>query len=208
MNIFYTFIIGITASVIGTLLPGLLNATVVKIAVDEGKKQAVFFTLGCLVIIFLQVYLAIFFAKIIDKNPFVNEIIHEIGLVIFTILTFYFFFKKTKKKSKVTPEIPIHNKRKKFAQGMMMATINVFPIPYYVFVSITAASYSLFLFHPFYNLILTIGVVMGTYSVFEFYIRIFRKKDIENNFVLKNMNYIIGSITGIIAIITLFKLFK
>ena len=91
MHTFIPFSIGISAAIAGTLLPGILNATTVQIATKEGKKKAYQFMAGALLIIFLQAYLAIFFAKIIDKSPFISNIIQEIGLAIFTGLTIFFF---------------------------------------------------------------------------------------------------------------------
>ncbi len=62
MNYILPFLTGLIASVFGTLLPGILNATVVKISKREGMKNAYSFMLGTFVIIALQTYLAVFFS--------------------------------------------------------------------------------------------------------------------------------------------------
>ena len=203
-NIF-PFIIGFVAAVIGTLLPGLLNATTVKIATDEGENNAQKFMAGCLVIIFLQAYLAIFFSKIIDSSPFITNIIQEIGLVIFISLTIFFLLKYKKTKLKKV-ELENTKKTNRIVYGMLLALLNVFPIPFYVFVSITAAKFQLFEFKPLHNFLLSIGVILGTYSVFNFYIKMFKNKSIENSFFLKNINLILACITGFISLLTIYKL--
>ncbi|WP_177762729.1 amino acid permease [Flavobacterium sp. I3-2] len=201
----YTFLVGLFASIVGTILPGLLNGNIVKIAAKEGRKKAYIFTSGVLVVIFFQTYLAINFARLIDRSDFVAEIIHEVGLAIFAILTIYFlFFAKRPKEIKVKKE---KSAKRRFFYGMFLAAINMFPIPYYVFVSITADQYLDFeLRNPFTSLI-SLGVVFGSAFVFMLYLNYFKNKSLEENYILKNINYFIGGITGIIAIFTAIKIF-
>lgn len=202
----YPFLIGLFASIIGTVLPGLLNATIVKIAAKEGRKKAYVFTSGVLLIIFFQTYLAVNFARLIDRSEFVSEIIREIGLVIFSVLTVYFlFFAKKPKKLKLKKE---KSAKRRFFYGMFLASINMFPIPYYVFVSISADQYFDFeLRNPFTSLI-SLGVTLGSALVFFMYMNYFKNKSIEDNFILKNINYIIGVITGFISIFTAIRIFN
>ncbi|MEG0984692.1 MAG: amino acid permease, partial [Algoriella sp.] len=61
-------LIGIFTALLGTSLPGLLNMTVVKIGKSEGYKSAYTFISGVGIVISIQVYLAIFFAKFINFN--------------------------------------------------------------------------------------------------------------------------------------------
>lgn len=202
----YPFLIGLMASILGTLLPGLLNGTVVKIAANEGRKNAYYFALGVLLIVFFQTYLAVYFARLIDRSEFASEIIQEIGLAVFSILTLYFlFFAKRPKNLEIKKD---KSKHKRFFYGMFLAFINMFPIPYYVFISISADQYIEFEFkNPFTSLI-SFGVVCGTALIFMLYLKLFKNKSIENSFVLKNINYFIGSITGIISAFTAFKIFN
>src|SRR5690554_7751892 len=72
--------------------------SVVKIYKKEGIKNANSFMLGTFIIIALQTYLAVFFARIIDKSLFITGILREVGLVVFTLLTVYFFVVKPPKK--------------------------------------------------------------------------------------------------------------
>lgn len=205
MNYILPFLTGLVASVIGTLLPGILNATVVKISKKEGMKNAYSFMLGTFVVIALQTYLAVFFAKIIDQSVFVTNIIREIGFVVFLVLTIYFFVAKPKKKKEV--EVEIAQKRKRFTQGILLALINVFPIFYYVFITITVLNNNLYTINYISNILFTIGVLLGAFLSFTFYVNLFKNKAVKDNFVLKNINKILGCITGVITIINLYKLF-
>jgi len=205
MQLIFPYIIGLIAATIGTLLPGLLNATAVGIASDEGKKNAQSFMAGCLTVIFLQAYLAIFFAKIIDGNNVISNIIQEIGLAIFTTLTIFFLVKNKKTKLQKVNLKP-SRKKNRFLYGMFLALLNVFPIPYYVFISISAAKADLFIFKASNNIALSTGVITGTYLAFSFYIWIFKNKSVKDNFFLRNINLILATVTGFIALITLYKI--
>ncbi|WLD23097.1 LysE family transporter [Flavobacterium dauae] len=205
MNYLLPFLTGIGASILGTLLPGILNATVVKISKEEGMKNAYHFMLGTFVIIALQTYLAVFFAKIIDRSVFITNILREIGFVVFLILTIYFFVAKPKKSD--DNEVEITQKRKRFTQGILLALINVFPIFYYVFITVTVLNRNLYKINYISNILLTIGVLLGTFLTFMFYINLFKKTVVEESFVLQNINKIMGCITAVITIFNFCKLF-
>lgn len=205
MHYIIPFITGYVASVMGTLLPGILNATAVKISKNEGIKHAYSFMLGTFVIIALQTYLAVFFAKVIDKSLFISTILREIGFVVFFILTLYFLI--INPKPKLNKELKIKGKRKRFTQGLIFALLNVFPIFYYVFISVTAVNNKWYEVNYVNNILLTIGVLLGTFTAFMIYINLFKNSNIEENFFLKNINKIIGTITGTITVINLIKLF-
>ena len=205
MHFILPFFIGIGASILGTLLPGILNATIVKISKETGMKHAYSFMAGTFVIIALQTYLAVFFAKIIDKSVFITNILREIGLVIFALLTIYFFTAKPKKQ--LTDDVVVLQKRQSFTQGLLLALINIFPIFYYVFITVTVLNRNLYEVYYVSNILLTIGVLVGTFLTFMFYINLFKKTVVEESFVLQNINKILGCITAVITIFNLCKLF-
>lgn len=183
---FGLLMLGFLAAVIGVSLPGLLNMTAVKIFKNEGQKNATSYLTGALIVIFIQTFIAIFAAKIIDSNPFISNALHEIGFVIFAVLTVYFvgFAKKIDQKKQLDQR-EIKHKQNRFFYGMMLAVLNVFPIPYYVFLSVTLASYHLPIFEKSYNFIFSLGVVLGSALMFYLYIAFFNRSSKESNFILK-----------------------
>jgi uncharacterized membrane protein len=92
--------------------------------------------------------------------------------------------------------------------GMLISAINFFPIPYYVLVSISLAAYNVFIFDTLSIYSLVFGVVAGSFSVFYLYVIFFNKMKAKADYFVNNMNQIIGSITGLIAVITLFNVIK
>ena len=207
MNFILPLFLGIITAVIGILPPGLINMTAAKVNLKEGKKNAYWFVLGAIIIIFFQAYLAILFARIINIRPDIVTLLREIGFGIFGSLTVYFLWIAKKPKLKKA-KIDKKSTQKRFFLGMLLSALNFFPIPYYVFISITLSSYALFGFDSLFVFTFVSGVVLGSALVFYCYIRFFQHIENKADYMLKNMNTIIGSITGIISIITLFNIIQ
>lgn len=200
-------IFGFVSAFIGIIPPGLLNMTAAKINNKEGKRNALWFVIGAILIICIQVFFAVLFAKIINRRPDLVILLREIGFVIFAGLSIYFLWLAKKPKEKIK-KFKKNSKTSRFFLGMLLSALNLFPIPYYVFISITLASYKLFSFDTTSIVIFVNGVVLGSFLVFYFYISFFNRIKNKRDFILKNMNTIIGSITGLISIITLINIIK
>lgn len=200
-------IFGFVSAFIGIIPPGLLNMTAAKINNKEGKRNALWFVIGAILIICIQVFFAILFAKIINRRPDLVILLREIGFGIFAALSIYFLWLAKKPKQK-TKKLKKNSKTSRFFLGMLLSALNLFPIPYYVFISITLASYKLFSFDTSSIVIFVNGVVLGSFLVFYFYISFFNRIKNKRDFILKNMNAIIGTITGLISIITLINIIK
>ncbi|CAM3567262.1 LysE family transporter [Flavobacterium chungbukense] len=197
---------GFIAAAIGIIPPGLINMTAAKINLKEGKKNALWFVIGAIFVIFLQVYVAVLFARVIDNRPDVITLMREIGFVIFSILTIYFLFIAKEPKSKKKSKIKKSSKKSRFFLGMLLSGLNFFPIPYYVVVSVTLASYNLFVFENTVIFTFVLGSVLGSFAVLYSYIAFFGRIEKKTDYIMRNMNTIIGSITGLVALVTLFNI--
>ncbi|WP_348824050.1 LysE family transporter [Flavobacterium aestuarii] len=207
MALLLPFFLGFIVAAIGITPPGLINMTAAKVSLKDGRIEAIFFAIGATIIVFFQTFLALLFADFINSHPDVINKLQEIGLFIFAALTIYFFW-KAKRPKIPKAEIKIRSRTNRFFLGMLLSALNVFPIPYYVFVSITLSNYGYFYFLEPFIYAFVGGVVAGSFLVFYVYIVFFKKREAKSSFLMNNGNYIIGAITGIVSIITLFKLFK
>ncbi len=205
MSIIIPLLSGFVAGVIGIIPPGLINMTAAKVDLTDGRKRAMVFVLGALTVVFFQTYISIIFAQYINSHQEIVVLLREIGLFIFTILSIYFLFFAKNPSTKEKKSIQLKSKRSRFFMGMLISAINFFPIPYYVFVSITLASYNIFLFDTFSIYSLVSGVVLGSFSMFYLYVVFFNKMKTKTDYFMQNMNKIIGLITAIVAVITLFN---
>ena len=129
------------------------------------------------------------------------------ALIIFILITIYFLV-IAKKQSK--PNIDNHAKsmHSRFFQGMFLSGLNVFPIPFHAYMSLTLASFGWMAFDSISIASYVAGVAMGTFIMLYIYIFFFDRLRNKKFTSQKNMNYIIGSITGIISIITLINILK
>lgn len=207
MNLIITLFSGFISAFIGITPPGLLNMTAAKVGLKEGRRNAFWFVSGAVLVIFFQVYLAVLFARIINARPDIILLLREVGLGIFGTLTVYFLWVAKKPKIK-QPKIKKQSKKKRFFLGMLLSALNFFPIPYYVFVSVSLYSYAVFSFDITSVFAFVSGAVLGSILVFYFYIAFFQKIEKKADYLLRNMNVIIGSITGIVSVITLINILE
>ncbi|MFV5687162.1 LysE family transporter [Flavobacterium sp. ZT3R25] len=207
MNLIISLFLGFVTAFIGITPPGLLNMSAAKVNLKEGKRSALWFVSGAVVIIFFQAYLAVLFSNYIADRPHVLILLREAGFGVFTLLTIYFLWIAKKPKIK-KGKIKKYSSTKRFFLGMLLSALNFFPVPYYVFVSVTLASYNLFSYNMPYIFIFVTGVVLGSSLVFYCYITFFQKIQNKTDYIIKNMNTIIGTITGLIAVISLINIIR
>ena len=207
MNITLTFLLGLIIALIGVTPPGLLNMTAAKISLKEGYSRGIMFSVGVCLIVIVQTYIAVIFARYLSNHPDVIDILQRVAFVIFILITIYYllFAKKT-----TDPDVEQHVKSKhsRFFFGMFLSSLNMFPIPYQAYVSITIASFGWLTFDLTSIASYVAGVAMGTFVMLYVYIFFFDKIKNRAFTSQKNMNYIIGGITGVISIITLINIIK
>ncbi len=199
---------GFLTALVGVAPPGIINMTAARISVQDGKTRAMMFTLGASIVVFIQTLVAIVFAQYIEGHKEVVILLREIGFGIFAVLTLYFIFIAKAPRVKLKEELRIKSKKSRFFLGMLISAINFFPIPYYVFASITLASYGYFTFDTFSGISFVMGVVLGSFVVFYAYMAYFQKIESKAVFLLKNMNVIMGTITGIVSLLTLYNILR
>ncbi|RDK88849.1 LysE family transporter [Marinirhabdus gelatinilytica] len=207
MSLLINFTIGFLAAFIGVIPPGLLNMYAAKISMKEGRKKGLMFSLGVCITVMVQTYIALIFARFLDMHPEYVDILQKVGLGIFICLTIYFFF-IAKDNSRQMPEsVEPHSKTNRFFSGMLLALLNLLPLPYWLYISITFAGFGWFSFGQLEIFSAVLASGMGTFLMLALYVWFFRKKDKPQQKMV-NMNYIIGGITAVISVITFFKIFN
>lgn len=204
MTLFSSLFSGFCIAFLAVIPPGLLNMTAAKISLQEGKNEALSFVVGALIIVFFQTFIAVLFAEFINSNREIVSILQEIGIFVFTSLSIYFFW-IAKKPKKIKTDTKVKGKSNRFFFGMLLSMLNLLPIPFYVFASMSLAASGYFSFDkaPIYSFVS--GVVLGSFSVFYFYIVAFKRIEEKTTYLMQNINTIIGSATTFMAVITLLK---
>jgi threonine/homoserine/homoserine lactone efflux protein len=205
MLFYLPLVLGFFIAFLAVIPPGLINMTAAKISLQEGKNEAISFALGASVIIFFQTFIAVLFARFISNHQEIVSTLQEIGIFIFTLLSIYFFW-IAKKPKKIKTDSRVKGKSNRFFLGILLSTLNLLPIPFYVFASMTLAASGYFNFDKITVAEFVIGVMIGSFTVFYIYIVAFKKIENKTEFLMRNINTIIGSVTTFMAVLTLIKL--
>jgi len=198
------FFITYFAALAGVIPPGLVNMTVAKSCVEKGKRSGVQVALGASMIVFTQALVAILMAKYIFTHPYVQKMMLRAGLVVFIIMGIYFFIEARKQKTKV--KVSKKSSARSFFKGVMIASVNVFPIPYFVAIS-TA-------FNPVegYNWLsitaFSFAASLGTFTTLYIYVISFLKIEKHTQSFSKYSNYFMAALMAILIIITLIRIFN
>ncbi|HAV54452.1 MAG: lysine transporter LysE [Aequorivita sp.] len=206
MAIIYNLLVGFFGSFIGVLPPGLINMYAAKISMREGRKRGLLFSIGVCIIVMLQTYIALLFARYIGKHPEIVSMLQKVALGIFISLTIYFIFiaKDTRREIRDHGE---NSKKNRFFLGMFIAMLNLLPLPYWMYLSITFAAFGAFSFTEPELFFAVVASGIGTFSSLALYVQFFRPKEHAPKLKL-NMNYVIGIITALISIITFIKILR
>ena len=205
MLFYLPLVLGFFIAFLAVIPPGLINMTAAKISLQEGKNEAISFAIGASVIIFFQTFIAVLFARFISNHQEIVSTLQEIGIFIFSLLSIYFFW-IAKKPKKIKTDSRVRGKSNRFFLGMLLSTLNLLPIPFYVFASMTLAASGYFSFDKIPVAEFVIGVMSGSFTVLYIYIVAFKKIENKTEFLMRNINTIIGSVTTFMAVLTLFKL--
>ena len=205
MLFYLPLVLGFFIAFLAVIPPGLINMTAAKISLQEGKNEAISFAIGASVIIFFQTFIAVLFARFISNHQEIVSTLQEIGIFVFSMLSIYFFW-IAKKPKKIKTDSRVKGKSNRFFLGMLLSTLNLLPIPFYVFASMTLAASGYFSFDKIPVAEFVIGVMSGSFTVLYIYIVAFKKIENKTEFLMRNINTIIGSVTTFMAVLTLFKL--
>ena len=200
-------VFGLFISIVGIIIPGMLNMTIAKISVKESQQQALNFAFGAVVVVFFQAFLGTYFAKYLDAHPFFSEGLKKIGTFIFIGLTFAFVIMGYKAKSNTKIKVTIETKNNRFLYGVVMSAFNMFAIPWFAFTSLMMASKDWFVYDLLSIVLFSISAASGTYFVFYLYALYFKKIEHKLSFIVQNINFFIAFLTGLVAISSLYKMY-
>jgi threonine/homoserine/homoserine lactone efflux protein len=187
------FLYGCIGSFLGTLPMGTINVSIAEESIRRGIRAGIIMACGACFVEFFQAYIALSFFNILSTNPEVERTIILTCIPIFLVIGFYYFFKKNSTKpptpSKISNVIG-------FAKGIMVTTLNLIAIPYYVFLGGYLHSAGLIRLEPEFIAAFSVGVVGGTFLVFFIYAQLgqyIRRKS-------EKLSLYAGKIVGLIFI--------
>ena len=202
MNYFLHVFYGLIMAYFGLISPGMLNMTILKTRLNVGKIESVKFALGAAVIVFFQAGIALLFADFLIENPKVIAALKMAGIFVFFILAIFFFIlsrKKIEAKSKIT-------KGNYFFKGMVMSSVNMLAIPFYLGISIYLGSVNKIIIEQPYIFLFIVGAATGSFLLFYTYIFFANVISKKISFIATNINIILSLLFLSLGIFTLMKL--
>jgi threonine/homoserine/homoserine lactone efflux protein len=205
LEISIVFLFGLLFAFVGVIPPGLLNMTAAKISLKEGHVRGFVYSIGVCVVVGVQTYLATIFAKYLNQHPDVIDILKRVALVLFILISIYFFL-LAKSNSSPQKVDTFKSKKSRFFQGVLMSALSVFPIPYQAYIVTTLMSYNWLSLDRLAIGSYVAGAISGTFVALYIYILFFDKIKNSKFTAPKRMNYSIGIITALISIFTLINI--
>ncbi len=206
MEIPLHFLFGFGVGFLGVIPPGLLNMTAAKISVKQSPRAARVFALGASMVVVAQVYVGVFFSKILTANPEILKTMEQFAIAVFIALSIFFFIKARTDAGPAVKTIE-NSDTKLFSQGIILSALNIFPIPFYIAFSSFLAVRGLFAFKfPTAHLFIA-GAALGTFIMLFTYGRLVQVFNFNSHTFARNVHYILSALTLVIAVFTLLKMY-
>ena len=201
------FFLGFFVAFLGVTPPGLLNMTAARISLKEGAARGIMFSTGVCIVVYIQTYVAAIFARYLSSHPDIVAILKRVAFVIFVLITIYFLVLASKQKEPKEKK-EIKSKHGRLLHGMLLSALNVFPIPFQAYMTITLVSFGWMNFEKLSIVTYVTGAATGTFVMLYFYIFFFDKIKDRKFTSQKSMNLSIGIITGLVALVTFATILK
>ena len=203
MRIFFT---GMVISFLGSLPLGTLNVAVMQIAISDGLRPAFLFSFGSLVSEIVYVRLSLVAMDWVRRQQKLFRILEWLTLAIVLALAASSFY------AALNPEVEenfiLSSTMNRFLLGLMMSAVNPVQIPFWFGWSTVLFTKKVLLpKNSHYNMYIT-GIAVGTVfgnCVFIFGGQLIADK-INNN--LDRLNWVIGGIFALTALIQIWKMAK
>jgi threonine/homoserine/homoserine lactone efflux protein len=204
MTIVSLFCFGFLFAFVGSITPSMLNMTALKISLDKGRTAVNRYALGVSLVVIPQVIIAVILTKYIAENPTILEIIEKFGIVIFILLSYYFY--RESKQDKIKVDGIKAKETKPLLSGITLSLLNMFSIPFFSGTAITLDAFNLFSFDVIPVLFFILGSAIGTYYILLLYGKFANFIQKKTGKLTKDINIILAILTAFVAVLSIIKL--
>ncbi|WP_020602781.1 LysE family translocator [Spirosoma spitsbergense] len=152
-----TFLAGLLVSFLGTLPPGVLNVTVTRITLQQGRKAAFWFVLACGLVEWGYSYLAVRLTQLVVENGVIRYLTDGLTAVVLLIMGIYYLRKPAAQpvasQSDATP----------FRLGVGLSLLNLAAFPFWtIYTTLLIQKGWVSLMHTPDLFIYVTGIALGT----------------------------------------------
>jgi len=159
-------LIGFLISALGSIPVGMITLNIMKRAIDYGRKAAWIMSLGATVPEFGYTYIALYGFDFLNGNQMIEANIQLAATVFFFVLAIYYLYKS------LQPQ-PMEAKTREgsthFLSGLLIATMNVLIVPFWIFVAAWLETYDYHFDSQWILLIFSLGAALGALAIFIAY---------------------------------------
>jgi threonine/homoserine/homoserine lactone efflux protein len=197
---------GLAAAAGATLFPGMQNMASVSVSLRAGRRAGYQFSLGLTLAFASQATLAVFFANYFTQHPSILVFMKEWATLVFFILAAFFFFKGYRARAaSISPgDRPYHGSP--LMRGMGLAFMNLLVIPYFFAFSGWLLTGGLLGSAFVHRLSFIVGAAAGAMLIYGAYARSASWIDRKAHFLTRNMNFLLGAILVVIALVQLVRI--
>lgn len=200
------FLVGMMVSFLGSLPLGTLNVAAMQISVSDGITSAILFSLGSLLAEIIYVRLSLVAMDWVRKQEKIFRVLEWVTLLIVITLAIFSFYAATHpsvEKNKILSS-SVHP----FLLGLFMSAVNPVQIPFWFGWSTVLFTKKILLARNDHYNTYIIGIGLGTFignCLFIFGGQLIASRINNNQHIL---NYVIGGIFTITAIIQIWKMWR
>ena len=202
MEFLLHILLGIGATYMGLMLPGMVNMSTLRTSILAGRKAGLKFAIGASLVIASYAIVSMALASYLNDHPEVVQRLKKIGFFIFILLSVFFFRRGKVEDSQIGKARSVYP----LLQGMVIAGMNIVVIP--IFLGLTLLLKNRFdvpLDFPD-NIGLVIGIWIGAVCLFSTYAVLADKLISWLRPIARNINYLLGALMITFAFLILAEL--
>jgi len=135
------FLVAFIISYLGSIPPGIVNVSVMQMAVKDHKRAAIFFSLSASLVEFMYAGLTVKFQLFIQESTVLEHYFHVITAA--ALITVGFFSMQSKVRSQDVHSKDIALGREGFTKGVAIGFLNPMTIPFWLMVTVYIQNHNL-----------------------------------------------------------------
>ena len=200
-------VLGLAAAAGATFFPGMLNMTSVNVSLRAGRRAGYAFSAGLAAAFTAQAGIAVFFADYFTSHPGIIGHLKQWAVPMFAFLAVFFLVKGYRGYvARESPEDrPYHGSP--FVRGAVLAVMNLLTVPYFFAVSGWLLAHGTLAGGGIARVAFTFGAGFGSLVIFGAYARLADWIHRKALFLTRNMNFLLGGLLALLALVQGIRLY-
>ena len=201
MDFLTALLLGLVASTAATWFPGLLNMNSVSVALRAGRRAGYVFGAGMTLAFTAQAALAVFFASYFAAHPSILTFMRQWAVLVLLVLAAFFLVKGFRAQFQHQDPADRPYTGSPLVRGIALALMNLLTVPYFFAVCGWLLSDGYLQSDLSSRTAFTLGAGAGAMLIFGAYARSARWMQRRARFLTRNINFLLGGILTVLAVV-------